>query len=394
MGSIEDQQPTGGYLKSFTCLLIPAGPFAFPRTMNRKSRQKKNVLIYRLGSLGDTIVALPCFHRIRRSFPDAFITLLTNMPTDGRAAAAEQILGSGGLVNDFVSYPVGTRIPGKLLRLVRAIRKHEVRTMVYLAAPRGKAAVLRDRLFFHFCGIRAIHGLPVSDRDFRVMVDPHTRLYEHESLRLSRRINSLGPVDLQDRGMWDLLLDPVEIASGQSITGEFRGRPYVAVSLGTKMQSKDWGVDNWKSLLEELSGKTPDHGLLLLGSGEEFDVSSRASTGWTGKVVNLCGNANPREVSAALRHAAVFIGHDSGPMHLAAATGVRCVAVFSSRGLPGQWFPHGAGHHVIYHQTDCQGCNLTVCVAQGKKCILSISVREVLDATLAVLNRTATSITP
>ena len=394
MGGIQDRQPNGGSLKSFTGRFFLRAPTASQRTMNRKSRQKKNVLIYRLGSLGDTIVALPCFHRIRRSFPDALITLLTNMPMDGRAAAAEQILGSSGLVDDVVSYPVGTRMPGELLRLVRTIRNHEIHTMVYLAASRGKAAVLRDRLFFHFCGIKTIHGLPVSDRDFRVMLDPHTGLYEHESLRLSRRITSLGPVDLEGKGMWDLLLDPVEITFGESFTREFRGGPFVAVSLGTKMQSKDWGLDNWKSLLEELSREIPDHGLLLLGSGEEFDVSSRASSCWTGKVVNLCGKANPREVSAALRHAAVFIGHDSGPMHLAAAIGIPCVAVFSSRGLPGHWFPHGTGHRIIYHRTDCQGCNLTVCVAQGKKCILSISVREVLDAILAVLNRTATPVTP
>jgi UDP-sulfoquinovose synthase len=41
--------------------------------------------------------------------------------------------------------------------------------------------------------------------------------------------------------------------------------------------------------------------------------------------------------------AAVFTGHDTGPMHLAAAMGVPCAALFSAHNLPGIWFPWGAG---------------------------------------------------
>jgi len=65
--------------------------------------------------------------------------------------------------------------------------------------------------------------------------------------------------------------------------------------------------------------------------------------------------------------------------------GTPCVAIFSARNLPRIWFPHGKRHTVIYHQTDCAGCELVTCVEQRKKCILSITVDEALSAILVQL---------
>jgi hypothetical protein len=57
-----------------------------------------SVLVYRLGSLGDTIVALPAFHAVRRAFPQTRITLLTSKPVSSKAAAAEE--GIAGILRN------------------------------------------------------------------------------------------------------------------------------------------------------------------------------------------------------------------------------------------------------------------------------------------------------
>ena len=57
----------------------------------------KKVLIYRLGSLGDTTVALPCFHLIERAFPASERVLLTNFPVHAKAPASAAVLGDSGL---------------------------------------------------------------------------------------------------------------------------------------------------------------------------------------------------------------------------------------------------------------------------------------------------------
>ena len=70
-------------------------------------------------------------------------------------------------------------------------------------------------------------------------------------------------------------------------------------------------------------------------------------------------------------------GHDSGPMHLAAAVDTPCVAIFSSRNYLGEWFPQGTGHRVLYHPIECQGCRLDVCEDRARACMNSIAVDEV-----------------
>lgn len=93
-----------------------------------------------------------------------------------------------------------------------------------------------------------------------------------------------------------------------------------------------------------------------------------------------------RESAAVLKHATVFVGHDSGPMHLATSVGVPCVAIFSSRNKPGVWFPYGNNHQVLYHMSDCYGCGLDVCERYNKKCITSITPEEVTNALDQILS--------
>ena len=66
-----------------------------------------NVLIFRVGSIGDTIVAVPAFHQIRNSHFGDKITLLTNSPTGGnlKIAASYQLLLGSGLIDDYIEYP-------------------------------------------------------------------------------------------------------------------------------------------------------------------------------------------------------------------------------------------------------------------------------------------------
>ena len=73
------------------------------------------------------------------------------------------------------------------------------------------------------------------------------------------------------------------------------------------------------------------------------------------------------------------------PEDLAASVQTPCVAIFAARNKPRMWFPYGGGHRVLYHRVDCWGCGLETCTEQRKKCILSITVDEVIHALREVL---------
>src|SRR5271156_4682896 len=122
----------------------------------------QRVLIYRLGSLGDTLIALPALHLVARAFPTAERRLLTNLPVHAKAPPAEAILRHTNLVHDYLRYPVGTRNPRSLLVLALQIRRWRPDVLVYLAAARGPRTARRDALFFHLCGISRQIGVPLT----------------------------------------------------------------------------------------------------------------------------------------------------------------------------------------------------------------------------------------
>jgi heptosyltransferase-3 len=347
------------------------------------SRPVRRVLIHRLGSLGDTLVALPAFRLVRTRFPDARITVLTNHAhTDhAKSVGLASVLDGAGLVDDYLFYPRALRNVSELLRLRSRIAGEQFDAIVYLSTPGSTAKkVMRDALFFLSCGISRQYGIPYGRRERVHARIPGTSLYQSESERLISNLKALGHVDLRDDRWWDLGLSADERTQARGyLAGTIDDCPFIALSIGTKAQVSDWTQPNWLAFVRALNDKYADRGLVTLGAGVEYERSQSLLDEWSGPRLNLCGKPAPRVSAAILNTADFYIGHDSGPMHLAANVGTPCVVVFSARMNAGIWFPRGTGHQVIFHETECAHCQLFVCVAHNKKCILSITHNEVIQ---------------
>jgi ADP-heptose:LPS heptosyltransferase len=345
----------------------------------------RRVLIHRLGSLGDTVVALPCFHLIARVFPNAERRLLTNFPVHAKAPASAAVLGGSGLVHGYMRYSVGTRSPLELLRLTREIRRFRPDLVVYLMHIRPWKAIRRDRMFFRMAGVHRIVGIS-SEQEMKFRFDDVSGLFEREPFRLARLVAELGDADPASLSNWDMVLSDEERETAREAVRALGDGPLIVCGPGTKMPAKDWGPDNWQALLGRIDAKYPGHGLVLVGAKDEFGVAEHAARLWRGPWVNLCGNLAPRETAALLERAKIFLGPDSGPMHLAASKRVPCVIAFSAASPPGIWFPYGSRHQIVYHRPRCAGCYLERCNVDGHPCLSSISVEEMEAAVDRAMN--------
>jgi len=124
-------------------------------------------------------------------------------------------------------------------------------------------------------------------------------------------------------------------------------------------------------LISLMSRRMPAVSLVFVGAPDERSLVERISAQWTGVKLNLCGELTPRESAAVLGRCHLMLCHDSGPMHLAASQGTRCIALFGNFNRPREWFPYGAEHQVIYE-------------AEGVKTIRVEQVAEAVE--LAVLS--------
>lgn len=354
-------------------------------------KQVKRVLVYRLGSMGDTIVSLPAFHLIERAFPGAERRLLTNLPINEKAAAAAAILAHSGLIDGYFHYPVATRNPLVLLGLWWQMVSWRPDVVVYLGSARGIESARRDARFFRLCGITRQIGVPLTEEMQRNLwrADPGCEEYECE--RLVRNLQELGSIEVFANESWDMRFTEEERARAQQVLRPAEGRTVIAVSLGTKVLQNNWGQDKWRELLRQMGARFPEFCLVFTGVRNESDASEYAGNGWRegagdrAMVLNLCAQLTPRESAAVFARARLFIGHDSGPMHLADAAGTQAVAIFSARQAPRRWFPHGREHHVIYHKVNCHGCGMRECTVEQMKCVESVSVDEVFAEVCAAL---------
>jgi ADP-heptose:LPS heptosyltransferase len=210
---------------------------------------------------------------------------------------------------------------------------------------------------------------------------PNSHVVEHELDRLARSVALTVGKTPRDR---DIDVAESERTEARIALG---GRPECAVviSIGTKITINDWGVDKWSELVIRLAAVGKIDRLVFIGSADEHSYSEALRGHWPREAANLCGLLSPRLSAAVLAQAKLFVGHDSGPMHMAAAVDVPIVAIFSSRNPPGLWFPLSEHTRIHYTSIDCMGCGKLTCEDLHKECIRRISVDEVFDSCVAAL---------
>ena len=353
---------------------------------------ERNVLVFRTGQLGDTIVSLPAIHAIRAAYPDRNLVLLTPHQA-GNLVSPLELFGKAKLFSQVLFYIPPSVRPNTwihLLVLARKLRRLKPEAFFYLRDFPCKH-VRRDKFFFQFvCGVRHSYGLNGSSYIFNRR-DASGRLlrYPSEAERLLGIVREAS-ADVQMQADVDFTLPISERESFriESLWRENEMRPdqwIFGFGPGSKMAAKRWPLDRFVEVAKKLLAHSACFRVMIFGGSEDFALGEEMKRALGEKVVNVAGQLTVLESAEALRHCRLYIGNDTGVMHLAAAVGTPCVTIFSARDHPGRWEPYGANHIVLRKDPDCAGCLLEVCTERKMVCLSEITVSEVLEAVERVL---------
>jgi ADP-heptose:LPS heptosyltransferase len=312
----------------------------------------RNILIFRIGSIGDTVISVPCFHLIRRCFPKANISVLTNVPNSKQSPLIEVLGKRSGFVDNVISYPSRLSNPLEAIKLIIKLRKCKVETMIYLMPTRTYIQITRDKIFFKLAGIKNMLCVPSNKDQRNTRVNPQTRLVEPEIERLIRCTKELGEININDINQWNIKLSATEKEIGKKLTKKIPF-PFLAIHTGgihmDGKNKKDWGYDKWAELIKLFKDKSNARGLMIVGSSDDIDRANALLKIWGQGGAHICGITSPRETTAVLSHAKLFCGHDSGPMHLAQSVGVTTLGIFGDYNKPYEWHPIGT-HVTVIHE--------------------------------------------
>jgi heptosyltransferase-3 len=363
---------------------------------------KRTIAVFRIGQLGDTVVALPAISLIRKAYPSSQIVLITDQHAGRGFVSAWDLLRATECFSDVLFYDAAASTPRRLLNsalLAMKLRRFRTGVLFYLAPfPRTQQQVRRDALFFrNVCGISEIYGLHATNHLVRER--DQNGLLAHIPSEVDRLLaivsNAPSAAGLRDKVTFALPTRECERAEIDRRWSDAKlvpcKGPIIGVGPGSKMPAKRWPRDRFISVVKAILKDIPEARFIVLGGSEDEDLGLHISAEVGTAVTSLAGQLSLLESTEVLRRCSLFLGNDTGLMHLAAAVGTQCVALFSARDNPGKWYPYGKGHIVFRKTVPCEGCLIVECRERDMACLKDITSEEVSTACLAALNNSQTS---
>ncbi len=356
-----------------------------PQTKASHGAGPDKVLVYLVGSLGDSIVAIPALRAVRRHFKGAEIVMLQNYGSEGLVLASDVI--PGDLIDrtlDYDSRPGSVSRLAGITRLWKRLRQERFDAAVYLVmSERPAKDVRRDRLFFRSAGIKRLYGFhPIgTDELYPIGPDGRPAASKHEAVFRLERL-ALDGIEFLESDLETPLIEPrdadlAEIDEWLAKARQRPGVPLVSIGPGCKQQVNQWPPENFRRIGTRIIERHPCE-IIVVGGKAEFEMGEKLVEAWGGGI-NAAGTFSVRLSAALLSRCSLHIGLDTGTTHLAAAAGTRCFTIYSGRNNQQAWYPLGGGHSVIYHPVVCSPCRLFTCTVPGHPCMEKIGIELVWE---------------
>jgi heptosyltransferase-2 len=280
------------------------------------------ILVIRGGAIGDFVLTLPALKLLRDRFPGAQVEILGYKHIAVLAekrfyADAVRSIESGQLARFFAK---DSELPNELIDYFTSFDL----IVSYLFDPDGIFDANLKR-----CGIKTFIAGP-SKLDNR----------EHAARQLARPLEALG-LHLEDPAA-RLYPSEADRAFARSFRGRLSDRVLV-LHPGSGSETKNWPIENWQRLGNALLAQ--NHALIIVSGEADEERVEQLASGWKGKAVKFARNLPLPHVAALLENT-IFLGHDSGISHIAAAVGATCVLLFG-RTNPEIWAPANANVTVL-----------------------------------------------
>ncbi|MEW6322930.1 MAG: glycosyltransferase family 9 protein [Acidobacteriota bacterium] len=363
-----------------------------------------NLLLIRLRLIGDVAFTTPAVRALRRRFPDARITYLVE------AAAAPVVRHNPHLDEVLVvERPRGLARLAYDLRLARALRRRRFDLVIDFHGGPRSAWLARAT------GAPRRIGYAVPGRAWcyteRVPWTPDLLPPRHSVLNQWDLLTPLGVPPA------DPVTDPMEMAEAPGVDARMRGRLAAAgvppdaalivlhVSAGNPFRR--WPAASFAEVAARLAAGDRSRRIIITSGPSEaaaadtvaVEAQRRAAEsaealssghGREGGQILRCGEFDLDELRWLAGHAALYIGGDSGPLHVAAATTVPVVALFGptlpDRSLP--WRDPGVGALAVdAGPLACRPCHQRRCVPGDFRCLTGIAPDRVLAAAETLLDR-------
>jgi heptosyltransferase II len=353
------------------------------REDDRKQEAERNgmkILVRATNWVGDAVMSIPALGAIRQRWPEAQITILAR-PWVGA------LYNGQPFVDRVMVHDGASRSPAAMERAARKLREEQFDCAVLLQNAFSAAwlvwrAKIPQRIGYARDGRRIFltQAVPVPRAG---EIPTHESFYY---LELLRRVGWLEKIP--EVTQVSLCLSP-----GATETAEARLREAGVRAEATRIafapgaaygSAKCWPPERFAAVADALIDEFRVD-VILFGASSEIEICREIANRMHHRPVNLAGKTSVGELPALFSRCNLFVGNDSGAMHVAAAVGVPVVAVFGSTD------PHGTApvtsrKELVQHRVACSPCFLRECPIDHR-CMLRVPAQDVRDAAVQWLGQ-------
>jgi heptosyltransferase-2 len=349
------------------------------------------ILLLLLLPIGDTLFTTPALKALRKKYPGAHITAMV-YPTNAG------ILRSNPDIDEFLFWPTRQTWPGLkgVLRLFWTLRRARFDLAVEFCSYISWLALI--------CGIRKRVALrmprfwwikPGAGREWRKhhAVEHYADVVRKLGIPVEEMNLRIEPSEGEEQRAQSWL-DRYEVSPGEMLVGIHPGGEGL-------WGRKQWGVANFAALATGLYDNLGAR-VILMGGKEDAHLAAEIASRTTAHIINATGQTTLGETAALIKKCAIFVGNDSSPLHIAAASGRPVVGIYGITDPRSYhpWVPggnEGCDYAVVRSSLPC-ACRFSlvggITLPAVIFCLLcpalsTITPRHVLDACLRLLGNEA-----
>lgn len=350
-------------------------------TRSSENLSPNNIFVLQLDEIGDVLLSTPALRQLRRLYPRAKITVAVRRP-------GYEILSGNPDIDQLLMIDLprfrtgvaGMKKDGRNIKIAAAPLKARLGTSFDLGI--DLRADLRTIYLLKKIGIPHRLSQAIRGGGFWLShVAPYLGL-QHEVERKLSIISFLRPsISLPTDLKLKIWLGSADQQRAEEIlkkNGVSFGEKYIVIHPFAGWKPKEWPADRFTQMAQYLAESRRCKVLIIGSSAEKAEAQKIAQATRHPAVINLAGQMDLKATGAVIAGAKLFLGNDSGPLHLACATQTPAIALFGQN-TPRRYGPWQNRNITLYHSVECSPCAQTKCQRQPR-CLELITTEEVKGA--------------
>lgn len=304
----------------------------------------QKIVVIKIGAMGDVLMSTPLVRSIKKKFPESKLIYVVGQ-------WSKEILTDNPYIDKIISFDddiIWKRKISEIINLINIIRREK-----------ADLGFILDRhyfasLFGFFCGIKFRVGYDRNGAGFANNANVKYGPVRHEIEYNLDLLGKVQPGEYLDKSM-EVFLDSADNnfaddfikkhgLNNNLLLGVMAGG---AQNPGQTMYIRRWPIDHYIELIDRLYDRFSNVNVLLFGGPLDRKINNEIIDKCKTKPVNTAGELTIKQSIALMKKCSLFITHDSGPMHMAAAVGLPVISIFGPV-HPKRKAPLGEKHTYIW----------------------------------------------